>query len=445
MVLEIRSVGGYNEVGKNMTAIRVDNEVIILDMGLHLENYIRVTQEEDVVKFGVKDLTEAGAIPDISQLKEWRSLVSAIIPTHAHLDHVGAIPYLGNKFAAPILCTPFTAEVIESILRDERITLKNPIKKLNVNSRYTLSESITIEFLNGTHSTPHTVIVAIHTPYGVILYANDFKFDLYPTFGKKPNLARLEELGKEGKVHSLIVDSTYAPHRKKTPSESVAQLMLRDVLLGTDSSKKLVVVSTFSSHIARLKSIVEYARKLHRKPIFLGRSLAKYAEAAERANLINFSEDAEVIKYARKIKKKLRDVNKNKEERRKHLLVVTGHQGEPRSVLSRMISGELDFEFEPEDHVVFSCTVIPTETNLKNRQDMEDKLAQRDVRIFRDIHVSGHAAREDLRDLIHLVKPQHIIPAHGDFNMTSALVDLCRDIGYKSVLLLQNGDSVDLT
>ncbi|MFO7711150.1 MAG: RNase J family beta-CASP ribonuclease [Candidatus Woesearchaeota archaeon] len=445
MVLEIRSIGGYNEVGKNMTAIRVDNEVLILDMGIHLENYIRITQEEDVVKFGVKELIDAGAIPDISMLKEWRSLVSAIIPTHAHLDHVGAIPYLANKFAAPILCTPFTGEVIESILRDERIKLKNPIKKLNVNSTYQVSDTITVEFLNGTHSTPQTVIVAIHTPYGVILYANDFKFDLYPTFGKKPNLKRLEELGKEGKVHSLIVDSTYAPQRKKTPSESVAQLMLRDVLMGTDSSKKLVVVTTFSSHIARLKAIVEFAKKLQRKPVFLGRSLAKYAEAAEKANLINFSEDVEIVKFARKIKKKLRDVNKNKEERRKHLLVVTGHQGEPKSVLSRMINGEFDFEFEPEDHVVFSCTVIPTQTNLDNRQLMEDKLAKRDVRMFKDIHVSGHAAREDLRDLIHLVRPQHIIPAHGDFTMTSALVDLSKDIGYESVLLLQNGDSIDFT
>ncbi len=446
MAIEIRTVGGYNEIGKNMTAVRIGNEVIILDMGLHLENYIRLTEEEDLVKFGVKDLTDAGAIPDISMIAEWRPLVKAIIPTHAHLDHVGAIPFLSNKFTAPIICTPFTAEVISAILRDERIKLKNEIIKLNVNSKIKISDYITIEFLNSTHSTPQTIIAAIHTPDGVVLYANDFKFDNFPTLGKKPNIKRLTELGASGKVHSLIVDSTYAWDWRKMPSESVAKEMLRDVMLGTDSSGKLIVATTFSSHISRLKSIVEFGKKMGRKIVFMGRSLSKYVDAAIRAGIIDFADDIEIVKYSRKVKKKLKDLNKNKALRAKTLLVITGHQGEPKAVLSRMANNDFDFNFEQGDHVIFSCTVIPTATNEDNRRVLENRLKGFGVRVFKDIHVSGHAAREDLRDLINMVKPRNIIPAHGTFKMTSALVDLAKDIGYdeKNVNLLQNGDRLKL-
>lgn len=445
MAIEVRSVGGYNEVGKNMTAIRVGNEVVILDMGLHLENYIRLTEEEDVIKFGVKDLTDAGAIPNIEMIDDWRALVAAIVPTHAHLDHVGAIPYLAKKFTAPVIATPFTCEVIEAILRDEKIKLKNEIKRLNVNCSMKMSDECTIEFVNGTHSTPQTAIAAIHGKEGTVIYANDFKFDHYPTLGKKPNIERLRELGKEG-VHALIVDSTYAWDERKMPSESVAREMLKDVLLGTDSKGQMIICSTFSSHLPRLKSIIDYGKKLGRRVVFMGRSLAKYVEAGEKAGIINFSEDVEVVKYARQVRRRLKEISKNRAEREKHLIVVTGHQGEPRAVLSRMARGELEFEFRPGDHVVFSCTIIPTDTNKANRKELEAKLKAQGVRIFKDIHVSGHAAREDLRDLINLLKPKYLIPAHGTLQMTSALVDLARDMGYESkhIQLLQNGDRLKL-
>jgi ribonuclease J len=171
----------------------------------------------------------------------------------------------------------------------------------------------------------------------------------------------------------------------------------------------------------------------------MGRSIAKYTDAAKKAGIIDLTEDVEIIKYSRQIKRKLKEVQKN---RGKYLLVVTGHQAEPKAALSRMVEGELPFKFEPEDHVIFSCTIIPTEMNYNNRNRMEQKLKSFGVRIFKDIHVSGHAAREDLRDLINLVKPKNIIPAHGNFRMTTALVDLARDMGYESenIHLLQNGE-----
>ena len=130
MALEIVSVGGYSEVGKNMTAIRASNEVVILDMGIHLENYIRLTEEEDIIKRSVKELTTAGAIPDIAPINNWRSLASAIVPTHAHLDHSGAIPFLASKFGCPVIGTPFTIEVLKRILKDAILALLPALPEL---------------------------------------------------------------------------------------------------------------------------------------------------------------------------------------------------------------------------------------------------------------------------------------------------------------------------
>lgn len=441
--MEITTVGGYNEVGRNMTAVKVDNDVVIFDIGLYLDNYVKFTEAEDYVNISGKALVQAGAVPNITKIQDWKKHVRAIIPTHAHLDHVGGIPYLGNRYGVPVICTPFTAAVIRTILKDDKINLRNEIKILNVNSSLKLSKNMKVEFINMTHSTPQTVMVALHTKQGIVLYANDFKLDQSPTLGKKPNIKRLKELGKEG-VFVLICDSTYAALHQKTPSESVAKEMLKDVLLGTDSEGKLIIVTTFASHLARIKSIIELGKRLKRKIIFLGRSLAKYTRAGEEIGIINFRKDVEAIGYGSKMKRLLKKVAKN---RGKYLIVATGHQGEPNSTLVRLADGKLDFKLEPEDHIIFSCRVIPSPTNIANRAVLERNLKGFGVRIFKGIHVSGHAYREDLRDLINMVKPEHIIPAHGELRMTSALCDLAAEMGYGSehVHLMQNGQRVTLS
>ncbi len=440
-MIEIIAVGGYNEVGKNCTAIKIDDQVILLDLGLHLDSYISYTEDEDLIAIDPDELMRVGAVPDISVLKEWKDKVKLIIPTHAHLDHVGAIPYLGNNFDAPILCTPFTAAVLKTILDDEKLKIKNKIKILNVNSSYKLSDDVTIEFINMTHSTPQTVMVALHTKYGIILYANDFKFDNFPVLGKKPNFERLKEI--KGKTLALICDSTYANEHKKTPSESVAKQMLKDVLLGTNSKGKAILITTFSSHLARLKSIIKYGKMLDRKIVFLGRSLAKYVKAGEEIGLINFSKDVEIVKYGSKIKKKLKEIDK---KRRKYLLVVTGHQGEKKATLSKIAREVFPFKLNLEDHIIFSCTVIPSEINIEHRRVLEEQLKKYHVRTFRDIHVSGHAAREDLRDLINMIKPKHIIPAHGNLTMRNALADLAFEMGYDKdfVHIVSDGKKISI-
>jgi ribonuclease J len=439
MGIEICTVGGYEEVGKNCTAINIDGEVIIIDLGLHLDNYIPYREAEDIIP-NADDMIKIGAVPDLSCISNWLPKVKALVIGHAHLDHAGAVPFLSNRIKAPVICTQFTKEVISAMANDEKIRLKNPIKALNANSKMQITENLKLEFITITHSTVQTVMIALHTKYGVIVYANDFKFDNSPVIGKAPNYERFSELSKKG-VLALIVDSTRASLEMKTPSEMVAKEMLKDVLLATHSEGNIVIVTTFSSHIARLKSIIEFGKSMKRRVVFLGRSLAKYVFAAENANLVDFSKNVEIVKYSNMVKKKLKNIEKDRE---KYLLVVTGHQGEPGSVLTKIAFGRYDFKLMPNDHIVFSCTVIPNEENRKNREKLEEQLKKYKVRIFKDIHVSGHASKEDLRDLISMLKPKNVIPAHGTNEMKQHLANLCLEMGYNSgkVHMLGNGKRI---
>ena len=445
-MIEIFAVGGYGEVGRNMTAVKVDDEVVIFDMGLHLPNYIKYTEEElgEIVKLNASDLRRVNAIPDDTVIKDWRSRVKAIIPSHAHLDHIGAIPYLADRYNADIICSPFAAAVINSILQDEKIKLPNKIVPLALNQMYVLSDNLRVELINVTHSIPETVMIALHTKHGVVLYSTDFKFDNSPVVGPKSNYARLKQLGESGVVVALV-DSLYAKDDKKTPSESVAREMLKDAMLGFNSKGKALIVTTFSSHVARLKSIIDFGRQLDRKIVFLGRSLAKYCAAAENVGIYNFSKEVEIIKYGKQIKQKLKEVEKKGRE--KFLLVVTGHQGEPKSTLSKMLTKVLPFYFKSGDHVIFSCNIIPVSVNKDQRKILEQKLNALGVRIFKDIHVSGHAARQDMREFIEMVKPCHLVPVHSEKTAIAAFVELAEMCGYKSgenVHRLFNGQKLKL-
>src|SRR3989344_1538939 len=352
-MIEIAAVGGYDEVGKNMTAIKIDDEVIILDIGLFLPKIISYEENENK-ELSVKELIEIGAGPDDSIIEKWKNNVKAIVLGHAHLDHIGFAPYVANKYNCPILGTPFTLEVLKKIIEDKEIKVMNQIIPVNPNSSFKISKNITVEFINITHSTLQTAMIVIHTKYGDIVYANDFKFDNHPVLGKKPNYERLKELSKN--TICLIVDSLYSGLEQKTPSEKVAREMLSDVLLGTENKNNAIIITTFASHLARLKSIVDFGKKLRRKVVFLGRSLSKYCYAAKDANLIDFK-NVEIIGYAGKIKKKLKEIEKN--GRSNYLVVVTGHQAEPGSVLVKMVNGNLPFNFLDGDHIVFACKVIP--------------------------------------------------------------------------------------
>ena len=443
MAIEICAVGGYNQVGKNMTAINVDGDVILLDMGLYLEEYIKHQEKTNDEKLSTLQLMDVGALPNISKIKDWHKQVKAIIPSHAHLDHIGAIPYLGNGFNVPIIGTPFTIEVLKLILQKDELKINNPLKVLKSGKRIKISKNITVEFIHVTHSTPQTVMIAIHTKYGVILYTNDFKFDNHPTIGNKPDYNRLKELGKKG-ILALIADSTNAPEEGHTSSELDARNMLEETMLNITDKKKAVLVTTFSSHISRLKSIVEFGRKMGRRPIFIGRSLNRYSEAAKNAGLIDFSKKVEIVKYSSRIKQKFKKINR---QIGNYLLVATGHQGEVNATLSKMVDENLGYGFKRGDVVIFSCDIIPTPTSINNRKVLEEKLNHLGIKIFKELHSSGHASKEDIKDLIKMVKPKHIIPSHGDLRMRSALADFSSKMGYtlgKNIHFVSNGGRLKL-
>ncbi len=442
MPIEVCAVGGFNEVGRNCTAVKIDEDVIILDMGLHMENYVKYTEEEeDIHDITGKQLTEVSAVPDLAHIEEWKHQVRAIIPSHAHLDHVGAIPFLANKFDAPIIATPYTIEVIKALSKDKHGhgKLKNKLIRINPNSTFQLNDKITVEFIHVTHSTPQTAIVALHTQYGTILYANDFKLDNTPVLGNKPNYKRLKQLRE--KVVLLIMECLYVDRPGKMPSEAVARQLLKEVMLETKTEGKAIVVTTFSSHIARLKSIIDFGKKLNRKIVFLGRSLNKYVTAAESINLVNFTKQIGMVYYGQRARKMLTTCAKQKD---KYLLVMTGHQGEPKATLSRIANDDYHFPLTNGDFVIFSALTIPTPPTIANRKVLETRLQDKGVRIFTDIHVSGHSAREDLRDFILMVQPKHIIPTHAEPGRLALFAELAHQLGYEQekVHLLFNGQKV---
>ena len=439
--LEFIPIGGYSEVGRNCCAVRVDDEVFILDMGLAVDKYIALTEQEEYgqVKLSGKRLIEFGAAPDVEVLGPLKNNVKAILITHAHLDHMAAVPYLANRFHAPIYATPFTKAILRTITDGEKMPLREQIIEKNPGDRFRLTKSVEGEFIYVTHSTPQAVIVALHTKYGTVLYANDFKFDEHPTKGPRTDSDRLKQL-RGAKL--LVLDSLYAHKNEKAPSENYARSMLFNVLTKESTEGKIVIATTFSSHIYRLQTLAEVAERIGRRPVFLGRSIGKYVQAAEELDIAHLPEKAEHVPFGSKVRSALKRIR----DPERCLFITTGNQGEPKAVLHKMITGDW-LPFRKDDLVVFSCITIPVEPNITYRAKLEEEITKRGMNILRDVHVSGHGAREDHRRLLKLVKPQHIVPTHGGMKQLFALKELAvKELKYRpdQVHILKNNERLRL-
>jgi ribonuclease J len=443
-MVKIHTVGGFSEVGKNMVVVELEEDAFIFDEGFFLPAIVSMQERDKIMT--EKQLKVIKAIPDDGVIEKIRHKVRAQFIGHAHLDHVGAIPYMSDRYDAPIYGTPFTIQVLSSLLEDSGLVLKNKAYEINPNTTFYIqgkNKKYQVDFINITHSTLQTAMIAIHTPKGAILYANDFKLDDTPIVGLKPNYKRLREIAKEG-VLCFIVDSLYSGSERKTPSEKIARALLQEVLLTIQNRNSGLIVTTFSSHIARLKSIVEFGKRLNREVVFLGRSLDKYTTAARNANLAPFLKDVKISKYRRQVEKTLAKVERRRQD---YMVVCTGHQGEPGSILERLSRAQLPMRITKDDNIVFSSSVIPTPVNIDQFAKMEARLKKNKPRIFRDAHVSGHAGREDLRDIMEIVSPQHIIPSHGGPDKTQPMVDLVREMGYnvgKQCHLMHDGGVLQL-
>lgn len=446
--MELITVGGFNEVGKNMTALNMGDDAVIFDMGVFLPALVELQEDEQKFSFSEKKLRGIGALPDDLILDRLgiRNKVRAILLGHAHLDHIGAAPYLAYRYNAPVVGTPFTVSVLKKIMEDEQTQIPNKINQVQPNSSFIIrgkKRNYEAEFINITHSTPQTAMIAVHTPEGVVVYANDFKLDDNPVLGLPPNYTTLKKIAKEG-IKALVVDSLYSGSETKTPSEKVARALLEEVLITTKNENAAVFVSTFSSHIARLKSIVDYSKKLNRKVYFLGRSLKKYVSASIETGICPFKNDIYIASYKKQIESVLKKVSK---DRKGSLIVCTGHQGEPGSVMDRLSRKKLPFEFVRNDNIVFSSKTIPAPINIANKEQMDKRFKKFGVRIFDNVHVSGHAGREDLRDLISILNPENIIPSHGSMAQLTPMIELATEMGYqpgKNVHLMHDGQSLKL-
>src|SRR3989344_5238889 len=240
--MDIIAIGGYSEVGKNMTAVKSNNEIVIFDMGFYMPKLLDFEEgDPDPREMSPQDLIERGVLPDDNILEREKEKVKAIVVGHCHLDHIGAVAYLAERYNCPIIGTPYTIAILQTLLEERDFNFNDRVKILHFNTKFKISENLQLELLQITHSTPQTALVVLTTKEGVVVYANDFKLDNHPVLGKKPDYDRLEELGRKG-VKALIVDSLKSNFEMKTPSEKVAREMLKDIIAGVRSEHNAIVV-----------------------------------------------------------------------------------------------------------------------------------------------------------------------------------------------------------
>jgi len=440
----IIAVGGYNEMGRNMTAVHVGGDIIIFDMGLRLDQ-VQIHEDVEIERMHSLDLIKIGAIPDDTVMKGVDGTVRAIVCTHGHLDHIGAISKLAHRYRAPIIATPYTIGLIKQLIKSERkFPAENELVEMNAGETKEVSKNLSIEFIRVQHSTLDCVFIAVHTPRGILLYANDFKMDRTPTLGEPPDIKRLKQIGKEG-VFLMITESTNAAIAGKTPSERIAKDLLNDVLIGTEETESGVIVTTFASHIARIAATLEIAKKMDRIPVLMGRSMDKYVKLAAKLGYVQLPENLKIYGVRKNIDKAFTRIASEGKE--KYLPIVTGHQGEPGAVLERISMDNTGYRIESGDKVIFSANVIPTPSTRANRHVIETKLKMRGARIYDGVHVSGHACKEDHWELLRMINPEHVIPAHGNIVMHSSYIEMAESTGYvlgDTIHLLRNGEELVL-
>jgi ribonuclease J len=448
MEIEIATIGGYEEVGRQMTAVRAGDDIVIFDMGLNLSKVL-IHDDLRTEKMHSLDLIDMGAIPDDRIMSEIEGTVQAIVPTHGHLDHIGAIGKLAHRYDAPIVASPFTRELVEQTLSDEeKFDTENDLVTMDAGESMAIGDSdqLELEFVNVTHSIIDAINPVLHTPEGAVVYGLDKRMDHTPVIGDPIDMKRFREIGREGEgVLCYIEDCTNANKKGRTPSESVARNHLQDVLHSMEDYDGGIVATTFSSHIARVKSLVEFAKDIGRKPVLLGRSMEKYSGTADRLGAVDFPDDLGMFGHRNGIQSAFqRIMNEGKEN---YLPVVTGHQGEPRAMLTRMGRGDTPYEIDDGDKVIFSATIIPEPTNEGQRYQSENLLRMQGARIYDDVHVSGHLSTEGHYEMLQALQPQHVIPAHQNMSGFSGYVELAGNQGYKlgrDLHVTTNGNVIQL-
>ncbi|RLM89770.1 ribonuclease J [Halobellus sp. Atlit-38R] len=450
MEIEIATIGGYEEVGRQMTAVRAGDDVVIFDMGLNLSQVL-IHDNVETEKMHSLDLIDMGAIPDDRVMSDLEGDVQAIVPTHGHLDHIGAISKLAHRYNAPVVASPFTIELVKQQVEGETKfseSFDNDLVKMQAGETMSIGDSgnVELEFVHVTHSIIDAINPVVHTPEGAIVYGLDKRMDHSPVLEDPIDMQRFREIGREGNgVLCYIEDCTNAGRKGRTPSESHARSHLEDTIRSIEDYDGGIVATTFSSHVSRVSSIVEFAKDIGRQPVLLGRSMEKYSGTAERLGFVDFPDDVGMYGHRKSVDRTFKRIMKEGKEN--YLPIVTGHQGEPRAMLTRMGRGETPYEIEDGDKVIFSARVIPEPTNEGQRYQSERLLRMQGARIYDEIHVSGHLREEGHYQMLDALQPQHIIPAHQDLEGFAPYVDLAESQGYamgRDLHVTRNGNMIQL-
>lgn len=386
--LKIIPLGGLHEIGKNMTVIEYNNDIIVIDAGLAFP---------DDEMFGV-DLV----IPDFTYLVKHKNKIRALIITHGHEDHIGAIPYLMKEVSCPIYCTRLTAGIIELRLAEQKMLDLVDIRR--VEPGQTITEGcFSIEFIHMNHSIPDAVGLAITTPIGLIFHTGDFKIDTTPIQGGMTDLTRIGELGKQG-VLLLMSDSTNVERPGFTMSERKVGESFDALFKGCD---KRIVTATFASNVHRIQQIISLASKYGRKVAISGRSMENILKVSTELGYITLPPDI-LVDIA----------NINRYPKNKICIISTGSQGESMSALYRMaFSSHKQVDITKDDLVIISANPIPG--NEKTVFRMVNELFKKGAEVvyerLAEVHTSGHACQEELKMIMALTKPKLFMPVHGEY------------------------------
>ncbi|EEX70177.1 ribonuclease J [Mitsuokella multacida] len=417
--LQIIPLGGLGEIGKNMTVIRVDDEILVIDAGL-------MFPDEDMLGIDL-------VIPDINYLIENKDKIKAIVLTHGHEDHIGALPYVLKKINVPVYGTRLTLGILEGRLKENGVDSSNLHSVMqgdiiNVGC-------FSVGFIRVNHSIPDAVGLSIKTPVGMIVHTGDFKLDYTPIDGKMTDFRRFSDLGNRG-VLVLMADSTNSEREGHTPSERTVGAAFDRAF---HNARGRIIVATFSSNVHRIQQVIDTAVRYKRHVAVLGRSMV---------NVVNISLE---LGYITAPEGTIVDIDEIHNYRMEQMVIITtGSQGEPMSALTRMsMSDHRKVGIVPGDTVIISATPIPGNEKLVSKTI--DNLMKLGANVIygrnQGIHVSGHASREELKLMHNLVRPKFFIPVHGEYHHLVQHARLARELGMpkENIFISENGQILEFT
>ncbi|HEV2522530.1 MAG TPA: ribonuclease J [Candidatus Acidoferrales bacterium] len=414
-------LGGLGEFGMNMLVLRSGDDMILIDAGM-------MFPEAELLGVDI-------VIPDITYLKQNRQYLRAILLTHGHEDHIGALPYILRDLDAPVFGTRFTLALVQKRLEEHGLLGKTELREV-IPGRKVEIGSFEVEFISVTHSTIDCVALAIRTPVGIVIHTGDYKMDPTPIDGQPFDLHAFARYSEEG-VLALFSDSTNAERPGYTPSERAVRNRIEEL---TRAATRKVIVSCFASSIPRIQQIVDIAAAAGRKVAFIGRSMVDNVEIAHGMNRLRIP-DGLVVRS--------QDINSFPAE--KLVVLVAGSQAEPMSSLSRVaVDNHRLLTLDERDTVILSARIIPG--NEKAIFRMLDHMFRKRALVYYDndagtIHVSGHASQEEQKMLLNLVRPRYFVPIHGEYRQLFRHAALAHSVGAVSeqILLIEDGQPIEFT